>query len=92
MPGIEKRTVSLPAARASYIGALVEAGTYASASEVVRTGLRALRQHDSAVARWLHEKEAPAYDSMQAAPRPLRRAGHGGARRAPRRAAEEGRR
>jgi Arc/MetJ-type ribon-helix-helix transcriptional regulator len=41
MPGIEKRTISLPAAQASYIDALVEAGTYASASEVVRAGLRA---------------------------------------------------
>src|SRR5271169_4412948 len=36
VPGIEKRTISLPAAQASYIDALVEAGTYASASEVVR--------------------------------------------------------
>ena len=33
MPGIEKRTISLPAAQASYIDALVETGTYASASD-----------------------------------------------------------
>jgi antitoxin ParD1/3/4 len=69
MPGIEKRTVSLPAAQASYIDALVEAGTYASASEVVRAGLRALQERDAAVARWLREEVAPVYDAMVADPK-----------------------
>lgn len=68
MPGIEKRTVSLPAAQASYIDALVEAGTYASASEVVRAGLRALQERDAAVERWLRDEVAPTYDAMQADP------------------------
>jgi len=68
VPGIEKRTISLPAAQASYIDALVEAGTYASASEVVRAGLRALQERDAAVARRLHEQVAPVYDAMQADP------------------------
>jgi antitoxin ParD1/3/4 len=68
MPGIEKRTVSLPAAQASYIDSLVEAGTYASASEVVRAGLRALQERDAAVGRWLREEVAPVYDAMQADP------------------------
>ncbi len=68
MPGIEKRTVNLPAAQASYIDALVEAGTYASASEVVRAGLRALQEQDAAVKRWLREAVAPVYDAMQADP------------------------
>lgn len=68
MPGIEKRTISLPAAQASYIDALVEAGTYASASEVVRAGLRALQERDAAVTRWLHDQVAPVYDAMQANP------------------------
>jgi antitoxin ParD1/3/4 len=68
MPGIEKRTVSLPAAQASYIDSLVEAGTYASASEVVRAGLRALQERDAAVERWLHEQVAPTYDAMRADP------------------------
>lgn len=69
MPGIEKRTISLPAAQASYIDALVEAGTYASASEVVRAGLRALQERDATVERWLREEVAPVYDAMQADPR-----------------------
>ncbi|MGA9867011.1 MAG: type II toxin-antitoxin system ParD family antitoxin [Acetobacteraceae bacterium] len=66
MPGIEKRTISLPTAQASYIDALVDGGAYASASEVVRAGLRALQERDAAVARWLHEQVVPVYDAMQA--------------------------
>ena len=69
MPGIEKRTISLPAGQASFIDALVEAGTYASASEVVRAGLRALQERDAAVERWLREEVVPVYDAMQADPR-----------------------
>ena len=69
MPTVEKRTISLPAAQARYIDALVEAGTYASASEVVRAGLRALQERDAAVERWLHEVVVPTYDAMQADPR-----------------------
>jgi len=38
-----------------FFGALVEAGTYASASEVVRAGPRALQERDAAVERWLRE-------------------------------------
>ena len=65
---VEKRTISLPPAQASYIDALVETGTYASASEVVRAGLRALQERDAAVERWLKEEVVPVYDAMQADP------------------------
>jgi antitoxin ParD1/3/4 len=68
MPLVEKRTISLPPAQASYIDALVDAGTYASASEVVRAGLRALQERDAAVERWLREQVIPVYDAMQADP------------------------
>ena len=40
MGGVEKRTISLPAAEARSIDDLVAAGGYASASDVVRTGRR----------------------------------------------------
>ena len=38
MPAVEKRTISLPPAQAHYIDALVETGTYASASEMGACG------------------------------------------------------
>ncbi|MGH7121867.1 MAG: ribbon-helix-helix domain-containing protein [Acetobacteraceae bacterium] len=41
---------------------------YASASEVVRAGLRALQERDAAIARWLSAEVAPTYDAMQAHP------------------------
>ncbi|MBX6386217.1 MAG: type II toxin-antitoxin system ParD family antitoxin [Microbispora sp.] len=68
MATIEKRTVSLPADQARYIDELVARGGYASASEVVRAGLRALQERDAAVERWLREEVAPVYDAMQADP------------------------
>jgi antitoxin ParD1/3/4 len=68
MPAVEKRTISLPPAQARYIDALVETGTYASASEVVRAGLRALQERDAAVERWLKDDVVPVYDAMLADP------------------------
>ena len=40
MAAVEKRTISLPPEQAGYIDAQVANGTYVSASEVVRAGLR----------------------------------------------------
>ena len=60
----EKRSFTLPVEQASYIDQLVASGTYGSASEVVRAGIRALQERDSAVERWLREEVAPAYDAM----------------------------
>lgn len=66
MPAHEKRTFSLPAEQARYIDSLVASGTYATASEVIRAGLRALQERDAAVERWLREEVVPVYDAMQA--------------------------
>ena len=68
MPKVEKRTVSLPARHAAYIDKLVASGSYASVSEVVRAGLRALQERDTAVERWLQEEVAPAYDAIKTDP------------------------
>ena len=63
-----QRTISLPPEQAAFIDAKVAAGDYASASEVVRAGLRALKERDEAVERWLREEVAPTYDAMAADP------------------------
>ncbi len=68
MAAVEKRTFSLPAEQASYIDSLVATGAFASASEVVRAGLRALQERDDAVERWLREDVAQAYDALQREP------------------------
>lgn len=64
----EKRTISLPPEQAGYIDDLVRRGSYASASEVVRAGLRALQEREAAVERWLREDVIPVYDAMRADP------------------------
>lgn len=69
MSSIEKRTISLPAEHAAFIDAKVASGAYASVSEVVRAGLRALQERDEAVERWLREDVAPVYDAMKADPK-----------------------
>jgi antitoxin ParD1/3/4 len=68
MSNAEKRTFSLPPEHADFIDAKVASGAYASGSEVVRAGLRALQERDAAVEKWLREEVAPAYDALKADP------------------------
>lgn len=68
MTKIEKRTFSLPKDQSAYIDAKVASGGYASSSEVVREGLRALQQRDAAMERWLREAVVPALVEMDAHP------------------------
>jgi len=64
----EKRTFSLPAEQAAFIDQLVASGMYATSSEVIRVGLRALQERDVAVERWLRDEVAPVYDEIKAHP------------------------
>jgi antitoxin ParD1/3/4 len=68
MSQIEKRTISLPHEHAVFVDAKVSSGDYASVSEVVRAGLRALQERDEAVERWLRDQVVPTYDRMKADP------------------------
>lgn len=68
MAKVAKRTFSLPAEQAAYIDAKVHGGAYASGSEVIRAGLRALQERDAAVEKWLNDEVAPTYDAMTANP------------------------
>lgn len=65
MPAIEKRTISLPSEQAAFVDAKVNSGDYASVSEVVRAGLRALHEQETAVERWLQTEVAATFDAMQ---------------------------
>jgi len=66
MAGSQKRAFELPAEQAAYIDGQVASGAYASASEVVGAGLRALQERDAGFDRWLREDVAPTFDRWKA--------------------------
>ena len=72
MPATTKRTFSLPDEQSQYIDRLVASGTYATGSEVVRAGLRALQERDAAVETWLRDEVVKTYDAMMSDPSPGR--------------------
>jgi len=61
-------SITLPNEMAAVVKSKVETGQYASESEVIRDGLRALMARDQAVESWLHQQVGPAYDALKANP------------------------
>jgi antitoxin ParD1/3/4 len=61
-------SVTLPNDMADDVRARVVSGEYASESEVIRDGLRALRARDRAVDQWLRGEVGPALDAYRADP------------------------
>lgn len=61
-------SVTLPNEMAALVRAKVASGEYASESEVIREGLRALGARERALEDWLHQQAAPAYDAYHADP------------------------
>lgn len=61
-------SITLPHEMAEMVRTKVESGEYASESEVLRDGLRALQLHDRALEAWLREEVAVTYDAMKADP------------------------
>jgi antitoxin ParD1/3/4 len=61
-------SITLPLDMAEVVKSKVAAGEYATESEVIRDGLRALLARDRAVEKWLCEEVAAAYDAVKADP------------------------
>ena len=61
-------SVTLPNEMAAQVRAKVACGDYASESEVIREGLRALLARDRALETWLRQDATPAYDAIRADP------------------------
>ena len=68
MRSTQQMSITLPNDMADAVRAKVRAGEYASESEVIRDGLRALMARDRAVESWLQDQVGPAYDALKADP------------------------
>jgi putative addiction module CopG family antidote len=68
MRSTQQLSITLPIEMAEQVRVKVTSGAYATESEVIRDGLRALLARDRAVESWLREQVAPAYDALQADP------------------------
>ncbi len=64
----QQLSITLPNDMADVVKAKVRTGEYASESEVIRDGLRALLARDRAIDNWLHQQVGPAYDALKAEP------------------------
>ncbi len=61
----QQLSITLPNDMAAAVKAKVRTGEYATESEVIRDGLRALLARDRAFESWLHHQVGPAYDALK---------------------------
>lgn len=61
-------SITLPNEIADVVKSKVKTGEYASESEVIRDGLRALLARDKAIENWLQNQVGAAYDALQTDP------------------------
>ncbi|MBT0728527.1 type II toxin-antitoxin system ParD family antitoxin [Rosenbergiella australiborealis] len=64
----QQMSITLPNEMAAQIKARVASGEYASESEVIRDGIRALAARDRAMEQWLRDEVVPAYAALKADP------------------------
>lgn len=64
----QQMSITLPNDMADVVKTKVRSGEYASESEVIRDGLRALMARDRVVEGWLNNQVGPAYDALKADP------------------------
>jgi len=68
MRSTQQFSITLPNEMANAVKAKVAGGEYATESEMIREGLRALLARDQAIKRWLQAEVASAYDKLKADP------------------------
>lgn len=68
MRSTQQFSITLPNEMADAVKAKVAGGEYATESEVIREGLRALLAKDRAIEHWLQTEVAAAYDELKADP------------------------
>ena len=68
MRNTQPLSITLPHDMAAMVKAKVASGEYATESEVIRDGLRALQARDAAVEKWLRDEVAKSYDEYAADP------------------------
>ena len=68
MRSTQQFSVTLPNEMAQMVKSKVSSGGYASESEVIRDGLRALQARDKVLESWLRTEGVAAYDKLKADP------------------------
>jgi putative addiction module CopG family antidote len=68
MRSTRQLSITLPHEMAELVRGKVESGEYATESEVIRDGLRALERHNRALEAWLKSEAIPALAAMKADP------------------------
>lgn len=61
-------SITLPHEMAELVQEKIASGAYASVSEVVRDGVRALMERDAAIERWLREDVVAGHEEYRASP------------------------
>ena len=64
MRNTQSLSITLPHDMAQMVKDKVASGAYASESEVIRDGLRALQARDTVIERWLHGSVVPVLDRV----------------------------
>jgi putative addiction module CopG family antidote len=68
MRSTKQLSITLPHEMAELVRSKVESGAYASESEVLRDGLRALQMHDRALEAWLAKEVVPSVEAVKENP------------------------
>ena len=68
MRSTKQFSITLSNEMAEVVRAKVASGEYATESEVIRDGLRALQARDRVVEQWLQNQVVPSYDAVKTDP------------------------